>query len=270
MRAASLAIWELTPITSPCSLSSGPPELPGLSAASVWIAPVIFDTVGSCDFAVERGDDAAGERLVEAIGIADRIHRIADLDRAGARQVQRLQAQAGGIDADQREVAVRFLAHERRRVGSRSRTSPGRSPARCPRDDVVVGEDQAFVVEHDARTAVFALRGDGLDRRRHRRNHVRRPEWRVSPVEATSRRVPRPRSLVVEAARTRGGRTLIGPPPETSAEHCDSATVGPGDRRRAVWVRIGTCFTTTSRFQWDEVMLRASLCRALTMFRKGR
>ena len=40
--AASLAIWELTPITSPCSFSSGPPELPGLSAASVWIAPVIF------------------------------------------------------------------------------------------------------------------------------------------------------------------------------------------------------------------------------------
>ena len=28
----------LTPITLPCMSSSGPPELPGLIAASVWIA----------------------------------------------------------------------------------------------------------------------------------------------------------------------------------------------------------------------------------------
>ena len=33
-----VAIAELTPITRPCSLTSGPPELPGLMAASVWIA----------------------------------------------------------------------------------------------------------------------------------------------------------------------------------------------------------------------------------------
>jgi len=31
----------LTPITSPCELTSGPPELPGLSAASVWITSSI-------------------------------------------------------------------------------------------------------------------------------------------------------------------------------------------------------------------------------------
>ena len=35
----SLAIWALTPMTSPCASSSGPPELPWLIAASVWIAP---------------------------------------------------------------------------------------------------------------------------------------------------------------------------------------------------------------------------------------
>ena len=45
--AASLAICELTPITSPSSLSSGPPELPGLSAASVWITPVILAPSGA-------------------------------------------------------------------------------------------------------------------------------------------------------------------------------------------------------------------------------
>ena len=32
------AIAELIPTTSPAALTSGPPELPGLIAASVWIA----------------------------------------------------------------------------------------------------------------------------------------------------------------------------------------------------------------------------------------
>ena len=32
-------IWALIPITAPLASSSGPPELPGLMAASVWIAP---------------------------------------------------------------------------------------------------------------------------------------------------------------------------------------------------------------------------------------
>ena len=30
-------IWELMPTTSPCMLKSGPPELPGLTATSVWM-----------------------------------------------------------------------------------------------------------------------------------------------------------------------------------------------------------------------------------------
>ncbi len=32
-----VAIWELIPTTSPSAPSSGPPELPGLIAASVWM-----------------------------------------------------------------------------------------------------------------------------------------------------------------------------------------------------------------------------------------
>ena len=35
----TLAMAELIPTTSPARLSSGPPELPGLMAASVWITP---------------------------------------------------------------------------------------------------------------------------------------------------------------------------------------------------------------------------------------
>ena len=37
----SLSICELTPTTRPSRSSSGPPELPWLIAASVWIAPLI-------------------------------------------------------------------------------------------------------------------------------------------------------------------------------------------------------------------------------------
>ena len=36
-----VSIWSASPSTWPAPSSSGPPELPGLIAASVWIAPVI-------------------------------------------------------------------------------------------------------------------------------------------------------------------------------------------------------------------------------------
>src|SRR3954454_15008530 len=42
----SVLIWELTPITWPRPSSSGPPELPGLIAASVWIALAIGKPLG--------------------------------------------------------------------------------------------------------------------------------------------------------------------------------------------------------------------------------
>ena len=39
------SIWELIPSTRPVASSSGPPELPWLIAASVWIAPSILNPV---------------------------------------------------------------------------------------------------------------------------------------------------------------------------------------------------------------------------------
>ena len=43
----SLAIWETTPITLPSASSSGPPELPWLTGASVWIASLIVKPFGA-------------------------------------------------------------------------------------------------------------------------------------------------------------------------------------------------------------------------------
>ena len=44
---ASVAICELSPITWPRPFSSGPPELPGFSEASVWTAFVIEKPFGA-------------------------------------------------------------------------------------------------------------------------------------------------------------------------------------------------------------------------------
>ena len=58
------------PMTSPCELSSGPPELPGLMAASVWMAFSMSWPRGSWMDA-DGADDAGGHGSVEAEGIAD-------------------------------------------------------------------------------------------------------------------------------------------------------------------------------------------------------
>ena len=42
-----VSIWELIPITSPAASISGPPELPGLIAASVWITLLIEKPLGA-------------------------------------------------------------------------------------------------------------------------------------------------------------------------------------------------------------------------------
>ena len=47
------AIMVLMPITSPCKFSSGPPELPGLMAASVWMASSMSMPSGSCTGRIE-------------------------------------------------------------------------------------------------------------------------------------------------------------------------------------------------------------------------
>ena len=42
-----VAIWSAMPTTSPAASSSGPPELPGFSAASVWMAWATVNPFGA-------------------------------------------------------------------------------------------------------------------------------------------------------------------------------------------------------------------------------
>ena len=103
-----VAICELMPITRPAASSSGPPELPGLIAASVWMTSSIVKPFGRGDLALERGDDAGGERAVEAERVADRDHRVADLQRRASRRARSgCSSTSLGVDLQQREVGRR-------------------------------------------------------------------------------------------------------------------------------------------------------------------
>ena len=105
-----VSIWELMPITWPCALSSGPPELPGLIGASVWITLSISKSFGawiwrcSADttpVVSERGSPnglpiaAVGSPTCDGVGVAER---------------ERHEVQAARVDLQQREVVVGVLA----------------------------------------------------------------------------------------------------------------------------------------------------------------
>src|SRR5271154_431314 len=120
-------------------------------------------------FATEGRHYASGERLFKAVGVTDRVHRVAHLQRARADQFQRLQAETTWIYANERKVTVGFFADER----CRSRVTRGatgvHSQAARALDDMTVCKDQAFFVEHDSGPAVLALRFHSLDRHHARR-----------------------------------------------------------------------------------------------------
>ena len=107
--------------------------------------------------ALERRHHAGGERLLEPERVADRDRRVADLQARGAAELERVEVEPVGLDPQQRQVGVRILADGERRdgvvVGERD-LDPRRAL-----DDVGVGEDQALVVEHEARAGRLRAAG---------------------------------------------------------------------------------------------------------------
>ena len=79
------------PMTWPAMSTSGPPELPGLMAASVWmkLLELVELAVGAglVDGAVLGGDDAGGDGLGEREGAADGEHPVADLGAVGVAEL---------------------------------------------------------------------------------------------------------------------------------------------------------------------------------------
>ena len=107
------AMAVLMPITRPCASTSGPPELPGLIAASVWMTSSNALAGVGPDLAVQARDDAArhGETALQRERVADGDDVVADLDVVGVAELDG--RQAGGVDLDHREVARCVVPEDR-------------------------------------------------------------------------------------------------------------------------------------------------------------
>ena len=138
----------LMPITSPREDTSGPPELPGLSAASVWMTSSIMRPGGRAQRAPQRGNHARGHRGLEAKRIADGDRELAAPQLLGVAERRERQA-ARGIGAQERKVGVGIDAEQARLGGA----AFGIGQANFARavDDVSVGENKTVGRNDDAR-----------------------------------------------------------------------------------------------------------------------
>ena len=100
----AVAIWELMPITRPVSSSSGPPELPGLIGASVWMTSSIEKPLGAL---IERPmpetmPSVAVRSRPNGLPIAIAVSPTRDLARVGELQRLGIARRAAGIDGSRR------------------------------------------------------------------------------------------------------------------------------------------------------------------------
>ena len=142
------AIAVLMPMTFPPASRSGPPELPGLIAASVWMRLVSESLLSVViDATLGRHDPARDRVRIGAQRAADGDDQLADLERVGLADGRR--RQAGRVDLDDGQVGQRVDAVD----------GAGQDPPvleldvelLAALDDVVVGQDPAVAVEDDAR-----------------------------------------------------------------------------------------------------------------------
>ncbi len=149
MPCAPMMIAVLMPTTSPCEATSGPPELPGLSAASVWITSSIRRPDLRAQRTAERGDHARGDGRFKAERIADRDHELAAPQRLGiaergGRQVAR------GIGAQQRQIGVGIFAEQPRFHDAAF--GVGQAEFAPALDHMAVGQHEAVGRDDDAGT----------------------------------------------------------------------------------------------------------------------
>ena len=151
----SLSICELMPMTWPSRSRSGPPELPWLIAASVWIASLMAKLFGEVIVPVQGAHDSARDGLVEPERAADGDDLVADLDRARVAELKRRELRARGVDLDDGDVGGGIRADELC-VVCRAVREFDRDRA-CAGDDMVVRDDVASAVDHEAGAESLAL-----------------------------------------------------------------------------------------------------------------
>ncbi len=137
------------PITRPWASSSGPPELPGLIAASVWITFVDREAVRRRDLALLRRHDPGGHRARVAERVADRHDGVADLDVGAVAERQRLELGVVGIDLEHRDVG-RGVGADHLGVDEVAVLLEADLDVLGVADDVRVGDDRALLVDDEA------------------------------------------------------------------------------------------------------------------------
>ena len=83
-----VAICELMPITRPAASSSGPPELPGLIAASVWMTLSIAKPLGAWIWRCSAETTPVVSVRSSPNGLPIAIDRVADLDVVASRRAR--------------------------------------------------------------------------------------------------------------------------------------------------------------------------------------
>jgi hypothetical protein len=133
--------------------SSGPPELPGLMAASVWMKCWNWPLAPWLDGAVLGGDDAGGDGLRQREGAADGLHPVAHLRRVGVAQLDGRQRRAG-VDLDHRQIGGLVDADHARRTAQILGVGIGGEldvDLVGLLDHVIVGDDVALGIDDEAR-----------------------------------------------------------------------------------------------------------------------
>ena len=150
------------PITWPVMSTSGPPEFPGLMAASVcrkcW-------NCRPTSAAIRRADDSRGHRGLQAKRAADGQHPIAHLHAVGIAQLHGRQL-AVHVDLDDRQVGFLVLAHQLRRI-QRGIAVQLHLNLRGLLDHVIIRQNEALLVhDHPGTQAAFGFAARRWERRR--------------------------------------------------------------------------------------------------------
>ena len=153
------------PMTRPYRSSSGPPEFPGLTAASIWMRPRrTGPPVSGWKVRLQAGDDASAHRGVQAERVADDERLAADPDAAGVAEGRRDERIGRRLRLDDRDVVLRLTGHD---DPSRGRpVGEGQLDGGRVGHDVEAGQDVAGVVDDDAgpeAVAGLARAGRSLD-----------------------------------------------------------------------------------------------------------
>ena len=138
-----------TPIMSPSTLTSGPPELPGLIEASVWMKSVYVRSFSPRTLRPRADTTPAVTVLDSPNGLPMATIGLADHQVGRGTEPDRGQGSAGLPDAQDRQVVVGIRSDD---VALELEARPGhRRDLRRARDDVLVGQDDALGVDDRAR-----------------------------------------------------------------------------------------------------------------------